>query len=75
MKLVNISRSENTYEVKALHPIKILSIHIMAFIKTYKLSDDHTYWYNLNSEKKVSRKQRFKLDKWLKDHQKFIEKK
>jgi len=75
MKLVNIAKTGDTYEVKALDPVKIFGIQILATVNTYKLSDDHSFWYKVNSRKKVSGKKMLRLNKWLKDHQKFIEKK
>lgn len=75
MKMVSISKAEGSYKVKALHPFKIFGIQIMATEKFYKLSDDHTCWYRLDSGKKASHNKQMKLNKWLKDHQKFIEKK
>ena len=74
MKLINISKSGNTYTVKALHPVKIFGIQMFSYVKSYALSEDHKYWYEIKSDKKVSRSKSLKLNKWLKDHQKFIEK-
>ena len=74
MKLVNISKSGENYFVKALHQSKIFGMHIFSKVKTYKLSKDESNWYLLDSGKKVSERKKAKLDKWLKDHQKFIEK-
>ena len=74
MKLINISKSGDTYVVKALHPVRILGIQIFSFVKIYRLSEDGNYWFEEKSKKKVSRYKIIKLEKWLKDHKKFIEK-
>lgn len=74
MKLINISKTENSYLVKALIQYKIFGIQIGSEIKEFKKSTNDNAWYTLNGKKKASKGQRLKLEKWLKDHQKFIEK-
>lgn len=74
MKLINISRTDDGYLIKALISLKIFGIHIASLIREYTTSKDDNHWYDANSHKKVSKRQKLKLDKWLKDHQKFIEK-
>ncbi len=74
MRLVNISKSGENYLIKASHYIKVLGIEIYSKVKTYKLTNNEKQWQRLGSSKKVSSRKTAKLNKWLKDHQKFIEK-
>lgn len=74
MKLINISRTGDTYLVKTLIPYRIFGIQIASEIKEFKKSAKDKAWYTINGNKKASKVQRIKLEKWLKDHQKFIEK-
>ncbi|MUP42876.1 hypothetical protein [Christiangramia aestuarii] len=73
MKLVNISKPEDTYIVKVLHTYKLFGLSLSSYVKAYACSNDEN-WYEVKNGKKVSRNKSVKLNKWLKDHQKFIEK-
>lgn len=74
MKLINISRTGDTYLVKTLISYRIFGIQIASEIKEFKKSSKDDNWYTVNGDQKASKGQRVKLEKWLKDHQKFIEK-
>lgn len=74
MKLVNISKSGENYLIKALHSFKLFGLIFYSKVKTYKLSKDEEHWYLMDSKEEVSVREKTKLNKWLKDHQKFIEK-
>ncbi|PTX43000.1 hypothetical protein C8P64_1524 [Christiangramia gaetbulicola] len=74
MKLINVSRNNEGYIVKALLSYRLLGLQLFSRVKVYELKESHNAWYEASSKKKVSKRKRLKLNKWLKDHQKFIEK-
>jgi hypothetical protein len=74
MKLVNISKSGNTYLIKAVIPLKILGLEIASKIRVFSLTEEHNEWFDSKTGQKASRSKVAKLDKWLRDHQKFVEK-
>lgn len=74
MRLVNISKVENAYLIKASVSYKFLGIEFMASDKFYKKKENENDWHEAKTGKKVPAKRKLKLNKWLKDHQKFIEK-
>ena len=73
MKMINISRNADHYIIKTIDSVRMLGKDMFSRNKTYqkKFSDDT--WYESNSDKAVSEQKKLKLDKWLKDHRKFIE--
>ena len=73
MKLVNISKSDEKYIIKALITYKVLGISLFSSVKSYAYNEEKD-WYELKTGKTPSKSKILKLDKWLKDHQKFIEK-
>ncbi|QYA26363.1 hypothetical protein G3I01_12885 [Gramella sp. MT6] len=75
MKLINVSKNGDGYSIKAINSYKIMGIQLYSTIKTYKLSETNSEWIELSSGREVAKKKKVKLDKWLSDHQKFIEKK
>ncbi len=74
MKLINVSRNNEVYSIKTLHSYRLLGLQFLSRVKVYVLNESNTAWYEASSRKKVSEKKALKLNKWLKDHQKFIEK-
>lgn len=74
MKLVNISKTGDVYIVKTMHPVRVLGFNIITNQRSYAFNEKEEYWYELATGKKVSKKKRSKLNKWLTDHKKFIEK-
>lgn len=74
MKLINVSRNNEGYIVKALLNYRFLGLQLFSRIEVYELTESNNTWYEASGGKKVSKRKRLKLNKWLKDHQKFIEK-
>jgi len=75
MKLIKVSKSENTYQIQALISYEVLGIPLPSKERSFIKQEGDNNWYNIKSHKKVSEKRQLQLNKWLKDHQKFIEKK
>lgn len=74
MKLINISKTSDTYIVKAFHPFKILGFQFYTKVKSYKYDYDSKEWQEVDGKKEVAKEYQIKLNRWLEDHQKFIEK-
>jgi len=74
MKLIKVSKSDNAYEIQALISYEVLGIPLPSKERSFTKHESDTIWYNKKSQKKVSEKRQIQLNKWLKDHQKFIEK-
>lgn len=74
MRLVNISKVDDAYLIKASVPYKFLGIEFMASDRLYKKKENEDDWNEAETGKKVPINRKLKLNKWLKDHQKFIEK-
>ena len=72
MKLINLSKKGDTYTVKAISASKIFGITLSNTVQEFIKPLGEEDWYNIEG-RKVSQKKKFILDKWLKDHQRFIE--
>lgn len=72
MKLVNLSKQDGNYKLRALIPFKILGITLTNSVREFIYREKDSSWYTLKG-KKVSKNKRMILDKWLKDHKRFIE--
>lgn len=73
MKMINISRNGDQYIIKTINSTKVLGMDLLQKNKSYQKKVDEEEWFELSSGKTVSAQKKLKLDKWLKDHQKFIE--
>ena len=74
MKMIKVSKSDNVYEIQALISYEVLGILLPSKKRSFIKQEGDNKWYNKKSQKKVSEKRQLQLNKWLKDHQKFIEK-
>ncbi|CAL66660.1 hypothetical protein [Christiangramia forsetii] len=74
MKLIKVLKLKDKYEIKALVSYKFLNIHFLSIEKSFTKKEGYDCWYSTKNNKKVSEARKLKLDKWLKTHQKFIEK-
>lgn len=71
MRLINLSKKGDTYVVKALQFFRILGINLWSNTAEFRKEDSSANWYNADSKKVGPRTSKI-LDKWLKDHQRFI---
>ncbi len=74
MQLINILKTGETYQINALHTVKLLGVNLFSRSRSYSFSEENNEWYEIKSGKRISSQAEIKLNKWLKDHQKFIEK-
>lgn len=74
MKLIKILKTSDGYEVKTLLTYKFLGKQIFSREQTYIKSKPDKNWYVSGSNSDVSEQKQAKLNKWLNDHKKFIEK-
>ncbi|WP_298247075.1 hypothetical protein [uncultured Christiangramia sp.] len=74
MNLVNISKEENCYKIKSVKYVKVFGTTLYSYDKIFVKQTESNQWINKNTNKEATQAESLKLDKWLKDHQKFIEK-
>jgi len=74
MNLVNISKEERGYKIKSIKYIKLLGTSIYSSHNTFSKEFGKDQWINEKNNKPASEPEAVKLDKWLRDHKKFIEK-
>jgi len=74
MKLIKVLKFNDRYEITALITYKFLKIQILSVEKVFIKKENKDYWQDAKNHEKVSVSNKLKLDRWLKDHQKFIEK-
>lgn len=72
MKLVNLSKQDDTYKLRALIPYKLLGVTLTSTAREFIYREKEGSWYT-SKGKKVSENKKMMLDKWLKDHKRFIE--
>jgi len=72
MKLITMSKTDTAYTVKARKTLRIAGQELKSNIMEYTFSLDRKEWYTSQGKKVSSNKKKY-LNKWLKDHQKFIE--
>lgn len=72
MKLINLSKKDEGYKLRALILFKFLGITIFTTEREFLFKENEKTWYT-SKGKKVSDNKRIMLDKWLKDHKRFIE--
>ncbi|MBZ9730930.1 hypothetical protein LB467_14640 [Salegentibacter sp. JZCK2] len=73
MRLVYLQNTDNAYVAKAEITLKAFGVAIGQKSKIYIRKDSENTWREEKTNKKVSPKDAAHLDKWLKDHQKFVE--
>jgi len=74
MNLVNISKEESCYKIKSVKYVKVFGVTLYSYDKLFVKETESAQWINVNTNKKASQAESIKLNKWLKDHRKFIEK-
>ena len=74
MNLVNISKEESCYKIKSVKYVKVFGVTLYSYDKLFVKETESAQWINQNTKKKATQAESFKLNKWLKDHRKFIEK-
>ncbi|MDR5590346.1 hypothetical protein [Christiangramia sp. SM2212] len=75
MKLIKVLKTSNGYEVKTLLTYKFFGKQFFSREQTFVKSEEEEYWTVPGTGSKVSMEKQLRLEKWLKDHRKFIEKK
>jgi len=74
MKLIKVLKTNNTYEIKTLITYRFLNIRFLSLEKSFIKNKEENSWIETKSHKRAPKEKELKLDKWLKNHQKFIEK-
>ena len=74
MRLINVSRINNEYLIQAMLSVKNFGINFFSHTKYYLKEVKDNRWYEAKTGNKVSEFEQTKLNKWLRDHQKFIKK-
>ena len=74
MNLVNISKEDSGYKIKSVKYIKIFGTTVYSYDKMFRLEPETERWINQATQKRATEAESIKLNKWLKDHRKFIEK-
>ncbi len=73
MKLLRVSRESKGYVVEALRSIRVFELKIAEKKITFQKNIDNGTWTHENG-KGVTRLQEKTLQRWIRDHQKYIEK-
>lgn len=73
MKLVNLQNTDDAYVAKAEISVRALGVAVGQKTKTYIRKVSETEWREKKSNKIVSKHESLHLNKWLSDHQKFVE--
>ncbi|TBW26401.1 hypothetical protein [Gramella sp. KN1008] len=72
MKLVNFSKKEDAYVAKAITSVKIFGISLSSTTQQFVKPLSEETWYDFKGHE-VSENKQILLDKWLRDHQRFLE--
>ena len=72
MRLINLSKKGDTYTVKAKTSYKLFGLTLSSTVQEYVKPVSEENWYDIQG-KKTSEKKKMLLNKWLKDHKRFIE--
>ena len=59
---------------KSVKFVKVFGTTLYSYDKIFVKQTESNQWINKNTNKEATQAESLKLDKWLKDHQKFIEK-
>ena len=73
MRLVYLQNTDEAYVAKVEITIKIFGVAFGEKIKTYIKRDSENTWRDEKTNKTVSEREAAHLNKWLNDHQKFVE--
>ncbi|TDN79839.1 hypothetical protein DET49_13521 [Salegentibacter sp. 24] len=73
MRLVYLQNTDKAYVAKAEIFIKVFGVGLGRKTKVFIREDSDKKWREEKTNKIASRKESAFLDKWLKDHQKFVE--
>lgn len=73
MKLVYLQNIDNAYVAKAEITIKAFGVAVGRRSKNFIWKDIDKTWREEKSNKNASQKETAYLNKWLSDHQKFVE--
>ncbi|MBZ9632497.1 hypothetical protein LB465_17080 [Salegentibacter sp. LM13S] len=73
MRLVHLQNTDNAYIAKAEITLKAFGVALGQKSKIYIKKDSENTWREEKTNKKVSYKKTVHLNKWLADHQKFVE--
>lgn len=73
MRLVYLQNTDNAYVLKAEVTVKLMGITLGRKSKIFIRKDSDKKWREEKSGKLASRKEKAYLNKWLGDHQKFVE--
>ena len=73
MKLVYLQNTDNAYVLKAEVTFKFLGVSLGRRSKIFIRKYSDKKWREEKSGKLASRKEKAYLNKWLSDHQKFVE--
>lgn len=73
MKLVYLQNADNAYVLKAEVTVKLMGITLGRKSKIFIRKYSDKKWREKKSGKLASRKEKAYLNKWLSDHQKFVE--
>ena len=73
MRLVYLQNTDNAYVLKAEITVKLLGVSLGKKSKIFIRKDSDKKWREEKSGKLASRKEKSYLNKWLSDHQKFVE--
>ncbi|MCG9970361.1 hypothetical protein [Christiangramia crocea] len=72
MKLINLSKKGEAYTAKAKTSFKLFGITFSSTVQEFIKPVSEENWYDFEG-RKVSENKKIILNKWLKDHQRFIE--
>jgi hypothetical protein len=73
MRLVYLQNTDDAYVAKAEISIKAFGVALGQKSKIYIRKDSENIWRERKTNKKVAKKEATHLNKWLSDHQKFVE--
>ena len=74
MKMIRIIEHEKAYEVDAEEGLKLFGRRILSWHNTYFSEKDSNSWAKLPHKTKVSVGKEKKLNKWIRDHKRFVTK-
>ncbi|PKD17963.1 hypothetical protein APR41_18210 [Salegentibacter salinarum] len=73
MRLVNLQHTDDAYVAKAEITLKAFGVALGQKSKIYIRKESENAWREKKTNKKVSPREAAHLNKWLSDHQKFVE--
>lgn len=73
MRLINLQRTDDAYVAKAEITLKAFGVALGQKSKIYIKKQSENEWREKKTSKKVSSREATHLNKWLSDHQKFVE--